>query len=188
MLILLDQDGVLADFHTGFNNAWAAAHPQHPVVPLHERRNFYMCDEYPPHLSEDIERLYTAKGFFRDLPPIPGAIEAVHALLERGFDVRICTSPTLQYRFCVPEKYEWVEQHLGHDFVRRMILTRDKTMVHGDVLVDDNPDITGTRTPSWRHVVFDQPYNRQLAGLRMDWSNWQEVLLNIEKEIQHGGA
>ena len=57
-----------------------------------------------------------------------------------------------------------------------MILTRDKTII-ADALIDDNPDITGSCTPSWRDIVFDQPYNRSMAGARLRrWEDWREVL------------
>ena len=77
-------------------------------------------------LRETVDEIYTSPGFFRELRPIAGALDAV----------RICTSPLNQYRNCVPEKHEWVERHLGAEFVGRMIVTKDKTLVHGDVLVD----------------------------------------------------
>ena len=40
-------------------------------------------------------------------------------------------------------QYEWVENHLGKDWIDRLILTRDKTMINGDVLIDDKINITG---------------------------------------------
>lgn len=141
MLILIDQDGVLADFERGFYNAWIAGGNRHPALPLHERRSFYIRDDYPHHLKNEVEAIYSAPGFYRDLPPIDGAIKAVNDLFSMGHDVRICTSPLDAYRNCLSEKYEWVEQHLGSDLVTRMIVTKDKTIVHGDVLVDDKPEI-----------------------------------------------
>jgi 5'-nucleotidase len=60
-----------------------------------------------------------------------------------------------------------------------MIVTRDKTLVYGDVLVDDNPAIVGAHTPAWTHVVYDQPYNRTIDGPRMTWTDWRDVLLTL---------
>jgi hypothetical protein len=40
-------------------------------------------------------------------------------------------------------QYAWIEKHLGYDFLDQIILTRDKTVVTGDVLIDDKPDILG---------------------------------------------
>lgn len=176
MLILLDQDGVLADFEGGFYRAWTARNHAHPAIPLEARRVFHLVAEYPSHLSELVMETYSAPGFFRDLQPIPGALDAIRDLLELGHDVRICTAPINQYRNCVPEKFEWVERHLGHDFINRIVLTKDKTLVHGDVLVDDKPEVTGGIKPHWQHIVYDQPYNRHVAGPRMTWANWREVL------------
>ncbi|MDO5692713.1 MAG: 5'-3'-deoxyribonucleotidase [Pseudomonadota bacterium] len=182
MLILLDQDGVLADFERGFHDGWnARGDVPCPALPLAARQSFYVRDDYPSENRDVVEGIYTAPGFFRDLPPMPGAIEAVAALLAQGHDVRICTSPLNQWRHCVTEKYEWVERHLGTDFVHRMIVTKDKTVVYGDVLVDDKPAVTGTRQPVWQHVIFDQPYNRHVAGPRMTWASWQAVLPQLAR-------
>lgn len=159
MLILIDQDGVLADFAGCFEAAWKAAGHTHPVVPLSQRRSFYMRDEYPVELRQSVEAIYTAPGFFRELPAISGAVEAMHDMLALGHEVGICTSPLNQYRHCVTEKYEWVERHLGANFVSRIILLKDKTLVRGDVLIDD------------------KPYNRHVTGTRMTWANWRDVLL-----------
>lgn len=178
MRILIDQDGVLADFDTAFHSAWVALRHPHPALAPAARRSFYVRDDYPAHLRETVEHIYTSPGFIRDLPPIPGAIDAVKELLELSHDVRICTSPLNQYRHCVPEKYEWVERYFGSEFVNsRMIVTKDKTLVHGDLLVDDKPEVTGARQPEWLHVVYDQPYNRHVRGARMTWANWRDVLL-----------
>ncbi len=176
MFIVFDIDGVLADFDGGFIRAWRQRFPGHPPIPPAERRNFSLLDDYPADQMTMVQEIYHAKGFFRDLEEIPGAIAAVHELLAMGHDVRLCSAPLTRYVHCVPEKYEWVEQHLGADFIPRLILARDKTWVHGDVLVDDKPEVVGSRTPTWKHVLFDQPYNRHVEGPRMNWSNWKEVL------------
>ena len=176
MLILIDQDGVLADFDRGFHEAWIANGHHFQAVPPHERKNFYVREDYPSNLRREVEAIYTAPGFFRELPPIDGAIEAVAEMQEAGHDVRICTSPLNSYRNCLSEKYEWVEHNLGVDLVSRMIVTKDKTIVHGDALIDDKPEVTGSRAPDWKHVIFDQPYNRHVGGIRMTWNNWREAL------------
>ncbi|WP_041863188.1 5'-3'-deoxyribonucleotidase [Bordetella petrii] len=177
MLILLDQDGVLADFEHAFLAAWRARHPDIAPVPYENRRSFRILDDYPPELRARAEAIYTAPGFIRDLPPVPGAVEAYRELLALGMDVRICTSPLLQFENCVAEKYLWVERHLGRAATERLVLTRDKTLVRGDLLIDDKPRIQGAVRPSWRHIVYDAPYNRHETGQpRLTWANWRNVL------------
>ena len=176
MLILLDMDGVLADFEAGFLNTWLRLHPGKHHVPASERRNFYVDDDYPEELRPLVGNLITLERFYADLPPIDGAIAGLREMMAAGHDVRICTAPLTAYRYCVPEKYEWVERHIGADFLPNVVVTKDKTLVLGDVLVDDRPEVTGLRTPAWRHVLYDQPYNRDRATPRMTWANWREVL------------
>ena len=176
MLILLDMDGVLADFDAGFLRLWAREHPEKMQVPLAERRHFYVDEDYPAELRPLVEAISRRERFFAELPPIAGAIEGLRAMMAAGHDVRICTAPLTQYRYCVPEKYEWVERHIGADFLPHMVVTKDKTLVHGDILIDDRPEVTGHRAPAWRHLIYDQPYNRHRAGPRMTWANWREAV------------
>lgn len=169
MLILIDQDNVLADFEAAFNSAWVASGHLFPAIPLDRRRTFRVRDDYPAELLEAVEAIYLRPGFYRDLPPVPGAIEAVRAFQEAGHEVAICTSPLDQYQHCLTEKYEWTEHHLGIKFVSRMIVTKDKTLIHGDWLIDDNPEIKGIRKPDWVHVIYEQPYNQHVQGPRISW-------------------
>lgn len=177
MLILLDQDGVLADFEHAFIAAWRARHPDLEPVAYEDRRSFHILEDYPPDLRGLAEAIYTEPGFIRNLPPVPGAIEAYRELLALGMDVRICTSPLRQFENCVAEKFLWVERHLGRAATERLVMTRDKTLVRGDLLIDDRPHIEGAVPPSWRHILYDAPYNRHVADQpRLTWANWRSVL------------
>ena len=177
MLLLVDQDNVLADFTRVIYTEMCARGHRELAPPPAKQSTYPLEDHYPPELLGELKAIYTAEGFFRSLPPIEGAVQAVKEMVSEGIDVRICTHPIQAYRNCVGEKYEWVERHLGAAFTTRMILTRDKTIVAADGLIDDNPDITGSRTPTWRHIVFDQPYNRNVEGPRLiGWTNWRSVI------------
>ncbi len=177
MRILVDMDGVLADFEQGFFDRWQAMFPHLPAIPTTQRRHPLVQDEYPPDLREQVLSVFRQPGFFRTLPPIPGGREALEAMQAMGVDVWLCTTPLVDYRHCVVEKYAWVEAHLGARWIRRMILTQDKTLVRANLLIDDRPNINGAATPTWEHVIFDQPYNRHLRDKRrITWQTWRDVL------------
>lgn len=168
-LILIDQDGVLADFEKSAQEIWQKRYGA--PLPLGERRqHFYLHQELPQH-AKALNDIYAEQGFFENLAPIDGAVSALHEMLNAGLDVRICTAPINAYRHCVSEKFAWVEQHLGSEWVKRVILTKDKTWVRGDVLIDDKPDITGALTPTWVHYVYDQPYNKMVDKPRVSWTD-----------------
>ena len=187
MLLLIDQDNVLADFTRVVYTEMCARGHRERALPPAKQTAYPLEHHYPPDLHGELRTIYTAEGFFRSLPPIEGAIQAVKEMAAEGIDVRICTHPIQAYRNCVGEKYEWVERHLGAEFTTRMVLTRDKTIVAGDALIDDNPRITGSRTPSWQHIVFDQPYNRAVPGPRLKgWADWRDVLEPMVLDSAHG--
>jgi len=177
MIILVDMDGVLADFEGGFLARWRERHPNSFFVPIAERRSFYIRDDYPTELHASVAAIYHTEGFFEQLPPVAGALEGIRQMHGAGYDLRICTAPITSYRYCVPEKYAWVEKNLGADFIKRIIITKDKTAIRGDILIDDRPDIEGAYIPQWRHLLFDAPYNRHVQGQpRIDWSSWRDLL------------
>jgi len=178
MLILLDQDNVLADFESGFRRHWRNSFGEDAPIEGKEHL-FYIRDRLPEHLQAYAAELYGTVGFFESLPPVSGAVEAAHALLAAGHDMRICTAPVNQYRYCAGEKIAWVEQHLGTEWTRRVIIAKDKTWVRGDILIDDKPNIEGTLPPLWQHRLYDAPHNRHLDVPRIVWTQpdtWADLL------------
>ncbi|NXW77211.1 NT5C protein, partial [Hirundo rustica] len=192
--VLVDMDGVLADFEGAVLREFRARFPAEPRVELEERRGFSVREQYRS-LREDlaakVASVYESPGFFLDLDPVPGALEAVQEMLQmQDTEVFICTSPLRNYEHCVVEKYKWVEKHLGPKFVERIILTRDKTMVAADLLFDDKDTIQGLNSicmagcwlgscppadssfpplptgtepnPSWEHILFTCCHNRHI--------------------------
>ncbi|XP_040100552.1 5'(3')-deoxyribonucleotidase, cytosolic type isoform X1 [Oryx dammah] len=216
--VLVDMDGVLADFEAGLLRGFLQRFPGEPHVPLEERRGFFAREQYRalrPDLADKVASVYEAPGFFLDLEPIPGALEALREMNEmQDTQVFICTTPLMNYDPCVPEKvrlpqrstgklsflssdllketmgdfpgssaYRWVEKHLGPQFVERIILTRDKTVISGDLLIDDKEVIKGQEeTPSWEHILFTCCHNQHLAlspprRRLSSWSdNWREII------------
>ncbi|XP_075850198.1 5'(3')-deoxyribonucleotidase, mitochondrial isoform X1 [Microcebus murinus] len=204
--VLVDMDGVLADFEGGFLKKFRARFPDQPFIALEDRRGFWLSEQYGllrPGLSVSIPArpgpgpgrpvrgrgagrqekaisIWESKNFFFELEPLPGAIEAVKQMANlQNTDVFICTSPIKMFRYCPYEKYAWVEKHFGPEFLEQMVLTRDKTVVSADLLIDDRPDITGAEpNPSWEHVLFTtyhnqhlqlQPPSRRLHSWADDW-------------------
>jgi len=203
-IILIDQDGPLADWESEFLKRWKETYPNSPCVEPPDRRNFYAGQDYQDLMQTEAEKqeirrkvqaIYLAGGFIRNLPVVEGAIDAVRGMLGAGLDVRICTSPLTVYRNCVLEKYEWVEAHFGYEFTKKIIMCKEKAIVRGDFLIDDRPDIVSENgtPPTWEHVLFDAPYNRHVTDKRRltRWSDWPRVLdrsLSPNSGVKEGRA
>ena len=177
MRIFVDMDGVITDFDGEFLRRWRKRYPDKLYVPMEERTTFYVKDSYPEELKPLVAETVLEPGFFRNMMPMDGAKEALFEMDKMGFEVFICSSPLSIYKNCVLEKYEWVEKVLGAEWVKRIILTKDKTFVKAEYLIDDKPEITGVEnTPSWEHIIYDRPYNRGAIKRRLTWENWKSVL------------
>lgn len=186
--LLIDMDGVLVDWDAGFEAVWNGR------APIDRCKSYIMQDCVPTALKAEATAISREPGFFASLPPAQGGIDAVkHLAGLPGFNVLICTAPLWANPTCVPDKLEWIERHLGPEWLRRTVLSHDKTCVRGDVLIDDKPDIDGAQHPTWIQAVFDQPYNANLCKetfkYRMkDWMDqlqWKSMLLRLLKDVGH---
>ncbi len=131
-------------------------------IPLEERTTHDIRKQYPQKYRTLLDKIRHSEDFHLSLEPIEGGIEALKEMKKLGIEVKICSSPATNYRHCVREKYEWVERHFGKDWTGNIILTEDKTLIIGDYLIDDAPEIKGIRTPIWEHIIFEQPYNKNV--------------------------
>lgn len=156
MRILVDMDGVLANLEEAFLRIWRATFPNRIWIPLEERRTLWIESEYPQEYASDIMAIIGQYRFFRTLPLIAGAHEAVMRL-RAEHDIWFCSSPGPPYGECARAKYEWLEEHFGNWTGSQLILTTDKTLVSADALIDDSPYVSqGSRQPDWQHLLFDQ--------------------------------
>lgn len=175
--LLVDMDGVIADFEKGFLDNFRKLYSNEIYVPLDKRTTFYTKDQYPKKLHKKVKSIYQAPGFYRSLPVIPGSLEALLEIQNSGNEVFICTSPLSQYENCILEKYQWVDEKLGKDWVKKLIVTKDKTLIKAEFLIDDKPELKGAETPVWEHILYTQPYNlSETSKRRLTWQNWKEVL------------
>src|SRR5690606_26027440 len=93
------------------------------------------------------------------LPVTPGAQEGVDALMAVGVDVWVCTKPLEVNPTCRDEKGAWLREHFPM-LEKRLIIAPDKSLVMGDILLDDAPSLEWARRATWMPVVFDAPFNR----------------------------
>lgn len=165
MHILWDMDGPIVQFEKRVHDILLKHIPPRDVIPLEARTTFRLRDQYHPCYHDMILEVMSAPGFYLGMEAVEGSLCAMNDMLANGYEVSIVTSPLIESRHCAQEKFEWVRDHLGDDWCKRLIIAYDKTTVKGDVLIDDKPDITGRGEREWRQVIYDIPFNRHLDRL-----------------------
>ena len=152
LTIFIDMDGVLADFDSS-----KKAHPK------------YNAKGFRPDLELD----------FSTFTPMPGAIDAVAALIDMGHDVFIATTPPWNHPDAWGQKRNWVEEHLP-ELKRKIILTHRKDLLIGDILIDDTT-YRGQRDFNGTFIHFGIGHNK------MNWPQITDVIqqmTNISKLIK----
>lgn len=178
MIVLVDMDGVIADWSAEYNRLLDIEDPNREITRTPDQRTFDLFSARPKAHQETILRVMNKPGFYDDLDPIDGAFDALNWMVSEGHTVYLVSSPFPTNPTSASGKLSWVMKHLGIEWAKRLIITMDKTPVYGDVLIDDKPEIKGSVSPSWDHIVFDQPWNQHVTTkLRMrDWGDLREVL------------
>jgi 5'-nucleotidase len=203
--ILVDQDGVLADFVGGLYTELKLFVPPAEFALLPDPAKlttFYVEDSINtgvPKLDQKLKSLIReiVDNFpyvFGRLPAITGAVKYVKLLAEKAaemnIDVIICTAPHVENKTCHSDKASWANYRLGPPWAKNMIMTHDKTLVQGLLLIDDKPVIKGRIKPTWEHVVFGTSYNKDSKGFRVE--GWSEETVNAilrraqQKQVLNG--
>lgn len=165
--VLLDLDGVLADFDAGLRAELTGRYGHGAVLDDTQRTRFEYEHDYARVFGAEaagrIAAIRHTPGFYAMLPVVDGAVEFVTALEQAGWHVAVCSAPSLTNPTCASDKYAWVERHFGAPLAKRTVITKDKTLVAGRYLVDDKPQVTGAHPPVWTHLLVDTPGTRSAA-------------------------
>jgi 5'(3')-deoxyribonucleotidase len=107
--VFIDMDGVIVDFDK-FKN----------------EHNF---------TGDQVKRL---PGAYAEMEAKPLAIASVRSLIGMGHDVWIATKPPTGIPYAYADKVRWILEYLP-ELKRKIVITHDKSLLLGDVLIDDRP-------------------------------------------------
>jgi 5'-nucleotidase len=165
-VVLVDMDGVLADFDGAVLNQLP------PQIERVARTHFYISKDYPTH-AQHVRDIISRPDFFLDLPLVDNALEGWQRLIDAGYRPQICSAPLSRNSHSVRNKLAWLDRHFvphfGDVVVRDAIIDKRKHRYDGLALIDDRPDVDSNEGQArWLHVVFDRPYNQDsTAALRI---------------------
>lgn len=176
--VLIDMDGPLADFDRHY---WQEATERErrrgilhsidcwDIPSLDDQRHRFLSDHLTDRqLEHEMRKLVNSPGWFESLPPVEGAAAAMEDLAEVA-DVWVCSKPLEANPTCRDEKARWLTEHIGAGWDKRLILAPDKSMIRGDVLLDDAIKAHWVPVATWTPVVYSAPFNQPGTKFGQDW-------------------
>lgn len=161
----MDMDGVLVDIYQQAINFEQAESGR--LISLKEVEGADEIVAFP-----NAARHVRQRDFFRTAPLIPDAFEVMKEL-NNSYEIFI-VSAAMEFPNSLGEKYYWLEEHFPFIPWQRIVLCGSKTVVQGDILIDDhfkNLDPFENRT-----LLFTQPHNINRGDNGHERVNdWKEV-------------
>jgi len=140
-IVYFDMDNVLVNFQSGI-------------------------DRLPTELQSE-EHLDEVEGIFSLMDPIEGAIEAFHRIAEVA-DAYILSTAPWNNPSAWSDKLLWVKKHLGEAAKKRLILSHNKHLNKGAILIDDR-DKNGADRFEGVHIKFgSEPF-----------TNWELTTIHV---------
>ena len=164
--IAVDMDEVIADVLPKFLDLYEAAYGKRLEKPQYWGKKVYQVDgalHIRNHLFE--------KGFFADLPLVPGSREALRALSSR-YEIFIVTA-AMEFRSSFEDKFDWLQTHF--DFIpwTHYVFCGDKGIIQADYMIDDHPH--NLRRFSGKGLLYTASHNiGETEFTRVD--NWEDIL------------
>jgi 5'(3')-deoxyribonucleotidase len=164
MRLGIDLDGVVADFTAGWMRFYNREFGTELTSEDSQRWNdlvdlthFADIDEFW-RWSADLD----GHSVFWHLEPLPGAIDALHALDRIGHDIVVLTTKP---DFAIDDTHEWIQIH-GIPATEIHIL-EDKWLIDCEVYLDDGPHVLPrlvAHRPGSLVCRYVRPWNRPVAG------------------------
>jgi len=169
-IVLLDVDGVLADF-TGHLTTLINASFKSQLNP----QTYTEWDFLQSHLSEEQRKFahdVLADGlFWRNQPVMPGARQAVERIRNAGHEIHFVTNRWFGCRDWIDARTDWLKSNMDASH-KHIHAAGEKYLYRGHVFVDDKPDHviawTGFQErykslhPT-KALLFDAIYNRKAS-------------------------
>ena len=180
MTILVDLDDTITDLLTPWLDELNSRHRL--SVTREDVKEWDMKKAFPSLTYEEIYEPLRDKELWKRVRPLPGAREYLEKLILRGHKLYIVTTThytTLKMK--LEECFFRYFPFIGYD---RVVITSDKSIIRGNILIDDNPENL-TSGVHWG-ILMDAPYNRSFdekkyGVLRVrSWKEIYDAILSTE--------
>lgn len=170
--IAIDMDGVLADTEVQYLNYYEQQFGTRLTKEI-----FHNVAEAEALPDGSIYKFLFTPGFFRTIPVMEGAVNAVKTL-QQDYDIYI-VSAAMEFPLSLYEKKEWLEEHFPFIHWSNIIFCGNKSIIDTDYMIDDyckNLDFC-----KGKPILFSAGHNASITH-HIRVNNWKEVVTLFAEE------
>ena len=176
MIILVDMDDTIENLAEVWVEYLNETHGTD--VRVEDQRSWDFGELFPMLDREDVYRVVKEDEVFRRLKPFDGAAEYMKKLIDDGHEIYIVTANP--YQTVRVKMEEFLFEHFPFIDWKHVIITSNKQMIRGDVLVDDGPH--NLEDGDYEKILFTANHNRDYDAeangmIRVD--HWKDVYAEI---------
>lgn len=118
-----------------------------------------------------VRKFLHTPGFFKTVPVVPGAQEAI-SVLKETFDVYI-VSAAMEFPQSLEEKYFWLKEHFPFIGWQKFIFCGHKGIIDTDFMIDDH--LKNLNFCKGRGILFSACHNAEV-DYPVRVNNWEEAI------------
>jgi len=186
--ILIDLDGVVCDLLTPWCAEYNRRYDDNLTVDQFAA-SWQVHDNVK--CGDKIYDIFEEEGFFRDLPFMPLAYDAMrelHNLEKLGLIECYIVSDCSGNATIAKDKFLWIQKYMPWFDCDRVILTAAKHLVSGDVLIEDSPKKllkwTAAQGHEILHFLMPAPHNKEVSGDFHRVSSWDQIMKELRGALQ----
>lgn len=171
--IAIDMDEVMADVQPKFLDIYEREFGERIDPQRYQGGKIYDLDG-AAHIRNSLHE----KGFFRDLPVMPGSQEVIRELMET-YDIFIVTA-AMEFRASFEDKYDWLQDHFPFIPWRNVVFCGDKSIINADFMIDDH--VRNLLSFQGKGLLFTASHNVDETRFERV-NNWQEVRAYFQRVV-----
>lgn len=165
--IAIDMDNVIADVESHYIDWYERDYGVR--INKNELTGVPELEAFPN--KSAVRRFLDTPGFFRTVPVVHGAQEAVKELMKK-FEIYI-VSAAMEFPNSLKEKYQWLEEHFPFISWKQIVFCGSKSVIDTDFMIDDH--LKNLNYCKGRGILYSACHNR-FVDYPTRVENWEEAI------------
>lgn len=177
LLILVDVDGVIAPM---LEDGWLPLYNKDfdDNLTSEDITDWDLRQFVKPEARDSIYTYLSYPNLYDNVRPVLNSLERINDLKNGGHRIVYVTTGIFPAKVSWLYKYGFLDEEANPvNGEKDLVISADKKLVHGDVIVDDKPQ-TILEHPAELPILYDQLYNRKV-DYTIRAKSWDDVFFEI---------